>query len=274
MVLSLSGLGSQLSLNLIDRTRDRQMETLRNEAQHQRAAESFRERIGNISTPEEFVKDFEVYSFVMRAFDLEDQIFGKGMMRKILESNPDEDESLLNRLVNANFDEIHEALGFTTAAGPQTPDFSDTAWQDKIVDQYFDTVFRLENNVQNSTVGTVLELREKVGEIDNWFDVLKDKEISEFFRTALALPSEMATLDVDKQVEIFAEKFDISKLSDPEEVARLETRYLAISDVLNPPQFRSNSIAVQLLSSSASGQFVPITIDIPSIQYASSSLYR
>ena len=274
MVLSISGLGSQLSLNLIDRTKDRQMETLRNEAQHQRAAESFRERISNISTPEEFVKDFEVYSFVMRAFDLEDQIFGKGMMRKILESNPDDDESLLNRLVNANFDEIHEAMGFTTGAGAQTPDFADTAWQDQIVDRYFDTVFRLENNVQNPTVGTVLELRDKVGEIDSWFDVLKDREIAEFFRTALALPSQMATLDVDKQVEIFSEKFDLSKLSDPEEVSRLETRYLAISDVLNPPQFQTNSIAVQLLSSSASGQFIPITIDIPSIQYASASLYR
>lgn len=274
MVLSISGLGSQLSLNLIDRTKDRQMETLRNEAQHQRAAESFRERISNISTPEEFVKDFEVYSFVMRAFDLEDQIFGKGMMRKILESNPDDDESLLNRLVNANFDEIHEAMGFTTGAGVQTPDFTDTAWQDQIVDRYFDTVFRLENNVQNPTVGTVLELRDKVGEIDSWFDVLKDREIAEFFRTALALPSQMATLDVDKQVEIFSEKFDLSKLSDPEEVSRLETRYLAISDVLNPPQFQTNSIAVQLLSSSASGQFIPITIDIPSIQYASASLYR
>ncbi|MDO6727892.1 DUF1217 domain-containing protein [Cognatishimia sp. 1_MG-2023] len=274
MVLSISGLGSQLSLNLIDRTKDRQMETLRNEAQHQRAAESFRERISNISTPEEFVKDFEVYSFVMRAFDLEDQIFGKGMMRKILESNPDDDESLLNRLVNANFDEIHEAMGFTTGAGVQTPDFADTAWQDQIVDRYFDTVFRLENNVQNPTVGTVLELRDKVGEIDSWFDVLKDREIAEFFRTALALPSQMATLDVDKQVEIFSEKFDLSKLSDPEEVSRLETRYLAISDVLNPPQFQTNSIAVQLLSSSASGQFIPITIDIPSIQYASASLYR
>ena len=60
MVISVSGLTSQAALNLIDRTRDTQMTTLRSEAQHQRAAEVFRERIASITTPEQLVEDYEV----------------------------------------------------------------------------------------------------------------------------------------------------------------------------------------------------------------------
>ena len=119
MVISVSGLTSQAALNLIDRTRDTQMTTLRNEAQPNRAAEVFRDRIASISSPEELVKDFEVYSFVMNAYDLEDHIFGRGMMRKILESDPSDDSALVNRLSDARFSEIHDALGFTLPGGGQ-----------------------------------------------------------------------------------------------------------------------------------------------------------
>ena len=160
-----------------------------------------------------------------------------------------------------------------TDEGVQVPDFSDTAWQESIVDQYFETVFLNEYDDQNSTVGTVLELRSKVGEIDSWFEVLADEEIGEFFRTALGLPDEMAALDLDQQVRIFDARYDLSKLSDPEEVDSLITRYVAISDVLNPPA-AATSTAVSLLSSAASGQFVPITINIPTVTYSSATLYR
>lgn len=272
MVLSISGLGSQLALNFIDSTKDRQMETLRSEARHKRDADAFLERITTIKSPEEFVKDYEVYSFVMKAFDLEDQIFGRGMIRKVLESNPEDEESLVNRLTNVNLGELHGALGFTTGEGPQVPDFSDPTWQQGIVDRYFETVFLNENKDQNATVGTVLEFQSKVSEIDNWIDVLKDREIGQFFRTALGLPQQMATLDIEQQERIFESRYDISKLSDPEEVQSLITRYVAISDVLNPPRAATNA-AVSLLSSSV-GQFVPITIDIPTINYSSASLYR
>lgn len=271
MVLSISGLGSQLALNFIDATKDRQMESLRNEARHQRDADAFLERITSITSPEEFVQDYEVYSFVMKAFDLEDQIFGRGMIRKVLESDPLDDTSLVNRLTNVNLGELHGALGFTTPDGPQVPDFSDPTWQQGIVDRYFETVFLNENNDQNATVGTVLEFRSKVAEIDSWIDVLKDREMGEFFRTALGLPSQMGTLDIDQQERIFESRYDITKLTDPDEVQSLITRYVAISDVLNPPQ-ATTSVAVSLLSSSA-GQFVPITIDIPAINYASASAY-
>ncbi len=175
MVLSITGLSSNLALNLIDATKDRQLDSMRTEPMHKRAEADFRERIGAITSPEEFVQDYEVYSFVMRAFDLEDQIFGKGIMRKILESDPDDDSSLLNNLSDSRFDEIHEAMGFTTSGGvAQVPNFNDQFWVHGIVEQYYGINFVNEHDAANETVGTVLQFREAVSELTAWYGVLKD----------------------------------------------------------------------------------------------------
>lgn len=278
MVLSISGLGSQLALNLLDRTEDRQMELLRDDPRHKRAAEAFRERVGAITSPQEFVADFEVYSFVMRAYDLEDQIFGRGLIRKMLESDPSDSTALINRLTDSRFGELHGALRFTTADGPQQPDFNNPFWQQAIVDRYFERTYINETAEQNSTVGTVLEFREKVGEIDNWFDVLKDGEMTEFFQVALSLPSEMSGLDVDKQRDILEKKYALEKLADPEERDRLISRYVAISDALNPQTPTATSTGLQVLQSAVAGfnswQFIDITLSIEPITVSRASLYN
>lgn len=275
MVLSIGGLGSTVALNLIDATRGRQIETMRNEPVNKRAEEAFRERIGDITTPEELVKDFEVYSFVMRAFDLEDQIFGRGMMRRILESDPSDEESLLTRLTDPRFNQIHTALGFTTSQGPQTPDFTNPVWVEAIVQNFYNTAFINENDAQNETVGTVLKFRDKFAGLTSWYNVLKDKDLTQFFQVALSIPTEVSGLDLEMQVKIMDEKFDLTKLVDPKERERLITRYMAISDVLNPQGFNVNSTALSVLqNSSLGGQFVPITLDVPTVSYSAISLYR
>ena len=274
-MIAISGLASPTALRLIDATRDRQLELLEADPANKRAEQAFRERMASITSPKEFVEDFEVYSFVMRAFDLEDQIFGKGLMRKALESDPVEPSSLLNRLTNTNIRELHLALGFTTEDGAQTPDFSGAEFQEAIVARFYNRQFINTNTEQNNTVGTVLEFREKVENLSSWFEVLRDRQLTNFFQVALGLPEQISGLDLDVQKKLFEEKFDLSDLSDPAERERLITRYVAISDALNPQGFSANSTAVNLLqSANFGGQFVPITLNISAVSYSAAQLYR
>lgn len=274
-MISINGLGSPTALRLIDTTKDRQLALMRNEPVNARAEQAFRERIGQINSPEALIADFEVYSFVMRAFDLEDQIFGRGLMRKVLEADPVEPSSLLNRLTDPRFRELHLSLGFTTEAGPQTPDFTGAAFQDAIVDRFYNRQFINENDAQNSTVGTVLEFRERADGISTWFDVLSNNKMTQFFQVALGLPSQLSALDLDKQAEMLADRYDLADLQDPQERERLITRYTAISDVVNPQGFSSNNVAVSILQSAGFGaQFVPITLDIATVNFSASVLYR
>jgi hypothetical protein len=273
-VIPIGGLDSRTALGVIDATRDKQDTLLRNDPTNKRGEAAFRERIAQITTPEELVADYEVYSFVMRAFDLEDQIFGKGMIRRVLESDPVAPESLLNRLTDSRFREMHLSLGFTTEEGPQVPDFSDPAFVEGIVDRFYNRAFISTNADQNETVGTVLEFRDGYAGINSWFDVLKDKTLTNFFQVALNLPSQMSGLDLDQQKRMLEEKFDLADLADPAARERLVTRYIAISDATTGLSAQTNT-AVNLLSIAASGgQFVPFTFDLALINYRPSQIYR
>ena len=274
-MLSISGLGSSTALRIIDATREKQMNLMSKDPANKRAEQAFRERIGTITSPKELVADYEVYSFVMRAFDLEEQIFGKGLIRKMLESDPVAPDSLMNRLSDSRFRELHLALGFTTEAGPQVPNLSASKFQDAVVAKFYNRQYIDENDSQNETVGTILQFRDKFSGINNWFQVLSDEKLSNFFQVALGLPKQMSSLDIDKQKKLLTEKFDLKKLADPDERQRLITKFAAISDVLNPQTFQSNNTALSLLQSfNMGGQFVPFTIDITAVTFSASRLYR
>lgn len=271
MLINISGFSSLLGLRLIDETKPQQLSQLEQQPQYQRAKSAFLEGIGSIASPKELTDNFEVYSFVMRAFDLEDQIFGRGLMRKLLESDPEEPNSLVNRLTDNRFRIIHDALGFTKS-GSDKPDFSDPKWQAAIVDRFFNQVFENATNDQNSTVGTVLKLRREAPGLTNWFQILRDKELSEFFRIAMNLPDQIASIDIDKQRTLFEKSFDLSTLNDPEVKEDLINRYMAISDVRNR-SVSANSPAISLLRSS-SELGVIVSLNVPQVSISASALFR
>lgn len=271
MLLSISGLNSNLGLKLVDDTRTQQLSQMRSMPQNQRAVEAFVSGIGSITTPRELTENFEVYSFVMRAFDLEDQIFGRGLMRKLLESDSDDPGALVNRLTDPRFRVLHDALGFLKPTN-ERPDFSSEVWQASIIDLYFNQKFENKTDTENSTIGTVLKFRREAPSITSWFQVLRDKDLSEFFRTSLGLPSQLSSLDIDKQRDLLSEKFDLKSLANPETLDRLINRYLAISDTLNP-QAAVSSPAISLLRNS-SELGVIVSLSVPQVSISASALFR
>ncbi|WP_242652337.1 DUF1217 domain-containing protein [Limimaricola pyoseonensis] len=255
---------ARLGLQLADSTRDRQLELIRKQPEHQRAIAAFEERIGSVTTVDQLMEDRELYVFVMKAFDLEDQIFGKAMIRKVLESDKSDPKALVNRLTDSRFRELYDNMGFGGGGTFNTKTLQ-ASWRTEMVERYVGQRFESAQAEQNETVGTVLEFRRKAGDIRSWFDVLKDAEMGEFMRTALGLPKEMVRLDVDKQVELFKSKFDLAKLKDPAELERLERRYVAISDVKAGADASAN-LALQLMNvAGAGGRFTPVTLDITMI---------
>lgn len=274
-MISLSGLNTRMGLQMVDATRDRQLEMIRNSAQDQRAIAAFQERIGDIETVDQLMEDRELYVFVMKAFDLEDQIFGKAMIKKVLESDPDVSSSLVNRLTDPRFREMHTKLGFKEG-GTRNSLTDSRFWQKSIVNRYVEQRFENTQAEQNEKIGTVLEFRRKAGDIKNWFDVLKDADLSEFMRTALGMPASVAGLDIDKQVELFAQKFDLDKLKDPAELEKLERKYVAITDAMAGVNSSTNAALALMnaaVSAGAGGQFTPITLDISIITSMPRSTY-
>ncbi|MDG4648639.1 DUF1217 domain-containing protein [Roseibacterium sp. SDUM158017] len=271
-MIPLSGLSSQLALSLVDATRAPQIERLRDAPEHARGIRSFRERIADVTTVEQLVEDRELYVFVMRAFDLEDQIFGKALIKRMLESDPADPAALVNRLTDPRFREMHDALGFA-AGGRGNRDTARGSWQEKMVDRYLETVFINDQAAQNAAVGAALEFRRKAAEIGNPFDILKDRDLSGVVRRALGLPDEMARLDIDRQADLISSRLDIAKLKDPDEVEKIVRKYIVLSDALDPSRVAQNA-AVQMLTASAQGRFAPVLFDITAISGLPARPYR
>ena len=267
-MIPLQGLSSSLGLALVDATRDRQIQSIENSARGKREIATFRERIGDIETVDQLIDDNELYVFVMKAFDLEDQIFGKAMMAKVLKGDPNDPAALVNRLTDQRFRDINREMGFLPNDAGNNNTFL-SSWQDKMVDRFVERQFINSQADQNETIGTALEFRKVASTITDAFGFLKSAELSDFIRTTLGIPSQSAGLDIDRQAAVINKKFDFSKLQDPAEVEKMIVKYVAIKDAQSGGN-TSNNIALQLMNAavntSSSGQFVPITIDIEAIQ--------
>ncbi|MBV1863817.1 MAG: DUF1217 domain-containing protein [Rhodobacteraceae bacterium] len=274
-MISLQGLTSLTGLALVDATRDRQIQTIQDSAQGKREISSFRERIGDIETVDQLMEDHELYVFVMKAYDLEDQIFGKALMAKVLKGDSEDPEALVNRLTDQRFRDLNRDMGFLPEDAGNNNTFK-TAWQDQMVERFIDRQFINSQADQNETIGTVLEFRKNAASITEPFDFLKNADLSDFIRTTLGIPAETAGLDIDRQAALIERKFDFDKLQDPDEIEKMVLKYVAIKDAQAGANTSAN-IAVQLMNAavnaSSSGQFVPITIDIESIRQVPRSAY-
>lgn len=270
MILT-SGMSTTVALNLIERTKQTQLDLVAAEPVNSRAIEAFKERIGSITTVDELVDDYEVYSFVMKAFDLEDQIFGKALTKQLLSEDSEDSSALVNKLTDSRFTELYESLGFVDGVTENT---LDSDWQQEMIDRYIEQQFINETAEDNEDLGAVLEFQQKVGDVSNWYDILKDEDLANFIRTALGLSDAIASADIDRQAALFEERIGLENLQDPDYQERLIRQFVAFSDAQAIADGETTNPIVELMQSSSSSDFVMVTIDMDLIQGFSASAYR
>lgn len=259
-MISTSGLSANMALKLIDRERAAFEAAVKKDVTNAREIAAFRSRIGSIQSAEDLVKDYEVYSFVMKAFDLEDQIFGKAMMRKIFESDISDKKSLVNKLTDSRFKDIFNEMGFTEG-GTKNPNTGKAEWVDKLVERYVERKIINNEKEGNAAVGKALHMRAKAPSLNSWYKVLADKDAQEFFFTALNLPDQLKTADLDAQVAVLKKKFDISTLLEPGVLEKMTTRYAAIAEAKAAQANLSSNPILQLFSNNSRGAIISLNLD-------------
>ena len=270
------GMPTLSALRLVERTEDRQIEQIRKSPEHARAISIFRERMRDVETVDDLMKDRDLYVFVMKSFDLEDQIFGKGLIKKALESDINDKSSLISRLTDPRIKELYKVLDFRNG-GTLNFNTLSSRWREEMVDRYLERQFINGHKETNAPLGEIFEFRKKVPGIKSWFDVLKDKPLYAFMRTALGVPDSIVKLDVDKAADWFERKFPLDGFKDPKQVAKLERQYSALSDTANGVGgFSPGSGALQLLAMGGqrAGSARIVTIDVALISSVPRFPYR
>lgn len=271
-MISVSGLGATLALQVIDRTKPQQLESIERAPQHARAIENFRKAIEGIETVEDLVQNYDAYNLVMKANGLGDQMFGKAMVREILSSDISKSDSLVRRMTDDRFESLYRDMGFTEG-GAKTENTKSVIWQEKMIAKYIETTFVDAQAEQDPIVGNVLKFRSEAPQITKWYDILGDADVAGVLRLALGIPNETATLDVDRQVDLFKSKMALEDLQDPDFLRGIERKYSAIAEAQSYSSSQQVSPIVQMFQSN--GDFVSVTIDITSLSgFSASTIYR
>lgn len=191
----------------------------------------YQDNIGSVKSVEELMNNDRLYRFVMRAHGLEDMIFARAFMQKIIESGVEDEDSMANRLSDPRYRALAADFEFDKF-GAATTAFERVTTG--IVDKFYSQTIEIDAGNANNGARLALYFERKSPEIDNAYAILGDPALLEYVQTAFGLPSQMSFYSIEKQAAIIEEKLDFEKLSDTEYLDELTTRFLVNWDIANP----------------------------------------
>jgi Protein of unknown function (DUF1217) len=223
----------------------------------------FREHIGEIDSAEALIADRTLFKVALGAFGLEDEIDKKAFIRKVLEEGTERTDAFAIRLTDRRYRSLAAAFGFGNAGGART---ADAGFADQVTALYKQRSFEATVGETDETMRLSLNYRRAVAEVTAspsdkavWYTILGDKPVREVVEAALGLPSAIAKVDIDKQVDFFAQAAsrvlkigDPHRLTEPDMVEEVIRRYLARTQIENGPSAGTPGYgALSLLQSAA-----------------------
>ncbi|MDX8346424.1 DUF1217 domain-containing protein [Cognatiyoonia sp. IB215446] len=257
-VVPLSG---YVGWRFLERTLDAQQTAFSDSQPITRATDYFRENIGNVRTVGDLVNDRQLLSVALGAYGLDDDIDNRFFIRKILEDGTIDEDALANRLADNRYAEFSRAFGFGDQPIPRT---GDTSFVEDVVARFETRQFERAVGEQDNNLRLAMNVSTGLSDILNrnstptgqWFSVMGNAPLRNVFQTALGLPSSIASIDLDQQLEVFQERSksalgtdDLSDLADPEEQEKLIRLFLVRSEAAEISVTSGASTALALLQS-------------------------
>ncbi|MBY6201799.1 DUF1217 domain-containing protein [Maritalea mobilis] len=222
----------------------------------------FRETIGSITSAADLVADYRLRRVALSAFGLQDDMANRAFIERVLADGVVEDDALANKLADTRYREFAEAFGFGSPLPPRTqmPGFAD-----KILAKFDRQAFEVAVGEQDDDMRLALnaaralpELAESgVSDTTAWLTILGTTPLRSVFETALGLPSGIATLDLDRQVEDFRDaasrvlgSAEIAQFSDPARVEDLMRNFTLRAQLSNGPSMTTPGYAAMTLLAS------------------------
>ena len=186
-----------------------------------RDAAYYQENIGKIASVDAFLEDRRLFAFAMKAHGLEDMTYAKAFMRKVLESDLDDEQSFVRRLVDTRYIEFARAFSFGTDGGVrQNLPFAQNEYQvDDTVGLYSE--HRVKQGI--SAAAEAKYFQSKIPTLASVDELIGDKRLLTYALTAFGIESRYASAAAIRNVLT-------SDLSDPASVAnQMGLRYQALA---------------------------------------------
>jgi hypothetical protein len=121
-----------LSYNLVNRDIKASLNRTASDPIVTRQTEYFKENIGKVSTVDEFLDNYQLYSYAMKAHGLEEMTYAKAFMRKVLESDLSDEKSFANLLTDERYRNFAASFQFSA----EKTDLQTDAQQTELLEKY------------------------------------------------------------------------------------------------------------------------------------------
>ncbi|MCQ0969230.1 DUF1217 domain-containing protein (plasmid) [Paracoccus sp. TK19116] len=200
------GAGGLTGWAVLKRSGDAQRQAMARDPVVNRAVDHFRANIAK-ATPESLVGDYRMLSVALGAFGLEGDIANKAFIRKVLESDRNDDTSLVNRLSDKRYRRLADALQMDRG----TEQTSKPGFGDRFAALYITREFERRVGEADETLRLAMNAQRELSGMATrnstdrtlWFEVLGNPPLRQFFETAFGFGPAYAKLPVDRQVEEF-----------------------------------------------------------------------
>ncbi len=209
----------------------RSLERVAEAPQVKRETDYYLANIEKVTSIDDFMADDRLYTYAMKAFGLSDMTYAKAFMRKALEGGVDASDSFANQLSDSRYQDFVKAFNFNRY-GESATIFS--AAREGTVEKYVRQNLEETAGTDNEGVRLALYFERKASGISNAYDILADSALLKVVQTALRIPVETGSQDIDKQAALIEKRLDVADLQDPEKLQDFLTRFASLWDVDNP----------------------------------------
>ncbi|GAA3062136.1 hypothetical protein GCM10010520_07970 [Rhizobium viscosum] len=123
---------ASLAYVILSRDMPKSLDRVANQAQVKKDAQYYADNINKVKDVDDFVGDYKLYSYAMKAYGLDDMIYAKAFMKKVLESDLTDANSFANKLSDTRYKEFAAAFNFN--APPK--DIQTDAQEDDLIGLY------------------------------------------------------------------------------------------------------------------------------------------
>src|SRR6478609_6870193 len=114
-------ISASIAYNIVSGNMKQSLDRVASQATVKRDAEYYKENINKVKDVDDFLGNYKLYSYAMKAYGLEDMTYAKAFMKKVLESDLTDANSFANKLSDSRYKEFASAFNFgTTATDPQS----------------------------------------------------------------------------------------------------------------------------------------------------------
>ncbi|WP_169567649.1 DUF1217 domain-containing protein [Sneathiella limimaris] len=195
-----------------------------------RDIETFKEEIVNVKSVDDLMKNRTLLKVTLSAFQLESEIDKYAMVEKMLSEDPEDKNSLVNKLVEPRWTKLSKAM-YGLNLDPNF--FQNEANVNLILEGYKTNEFEKFEGTNAPGIREAMYFDRVAGGVEEVSQVLADKTLMHVVRVGLGLPESFQSLEYEQQKARLAKELDMDDFKDPAKIDKMVERFLIMTEINN-----------------------------------------